>query len=207
MTATLSTPAPTRPLVRIRRAPALDPPSDDDRRADDHPVCPGQLALFTSVHGAQVGSGHAVRTRQRRGEARRVALATDDPTPPRAIPAGTSSSAATPPIQVAASRFVAGCVEVLNGFRPVGHLRALTAPVEFTAVAKQLTRRAMRVRMPGRDAAIPERLGLRRLRVFEQPTGVAEAVAVLQRGEKSWAMALRFEQRRGRWLCTLLEVI
>jgi hypothetical protein len=111
------------------------------------------------------------------------------------------------PAQVAASRFVAACVEVLNGFRPIGHLRALTTPFEFTGVTAQLTRRTVRVRMPGRDRSSQERVRVRRLRVFEQRTGVAEAVAVLRHGETSWAMALRFEHRRGSWLCTLLEVI
>ncbi|MCW2642645.1 MAG: hypothetical protein JWP76_4951 [Dactylosporangium sp.] len=48
---------------------------------------------------------------------------------------------------------------------------------------------------------------MRRLRVFEQRTGAADAVVVLCHGESSWAMALRFEHRRGSWLCTLLQVI
>jgi hypothetical protein len=52
-----------------------------------------------------------------------------------------------------------------------------------------------------------ERVSVRRLRVFEQRTGAADAVVVLRHGESSWAMALRFEHRRGSWLCTLLQVI
>jgi hypothetical protein len=215
MTATLSSPGATRPLVRIRRAPALEPPADDDRRADDHPVCAGQLALFTSVHGRSdnprdngprdngprdnrsggnvpAGGGGAAAARTGPASAQPATGATLQP----------SASA-----QVAASRFVATCVEVLNGFRPAGHLRALTTPFEFAAVTTQLTRRAVRLRMPGRAPGGRERLGVRRLRVFEQRAGVAEAVAVLGHGETSWAMALRFEHRRGSWLCTLLEVI
>ncbi|NJC71555.1 hypothetical protein HC031_17780 [Planosporangium thailandense] len=109
--------------------------------------------------------------------------------------------------QIAAARFVSACVEVLNGFRPVSHLRALTTPVEFADVATQLTRRTVRVRIPDRSRAGQERVRLRRLQVFDQPTGVAEAVAVLRHGDTAWAMALRFEQHGGSWLCTLLEVI
>src|SRR5262249_15541000 len=116
-----------------------------------------------------------------------------------------SGSAASVTASVAANRFVAVCVEVLNGFRPATHLRALTTPSDYSTVVKQLTRRTARVRM----SAAPDsgRVGLHRVRVFEQRTGVADAVAVLRRGEASWAIALRFERRRGAWLCSLLEVV
>ncbi|MGC9666830.1 Rv3235 family protein [Planosporangium sp. 12N6] len=223
MTAILSSPGPAPAPVRIRRAPALEPPVDDDRRADDHPVCTGQLALFSAASGprgtAPTGTpdptGDPDRTRTTAGTATAAAQRPSSP------PAGSA--------QIAASRFVAACVEVLNGFRPVGHLRALTAPLEFTAVTTQLTRRAVRLRLPGRapggparlgnttgpgsparagNTTGPARVGIRRLRVCQQHAGVAEAVAVLGHGETSWAMALRFEyHRHGSWLCTLLEVV
>jgi hypothetical protein len=259
MTAILSSPGSAQPLVRIRRAPALEPPADDDRRADDHPICAGQLALFTSIHGVRARTGHADTASARdpgtasarqgtasagyqgtasagyqgtasagyQGTASARRAQARQPTAPASLSAsghgsvttaacpagpatgapGSGNPAASAPAQVAAGRFVAACVEVLNGFRPVGHLRALTTPFEFTGVTTQLTRRAVRVRMPGRDRAGQERVSMRRLRVFEQRTGVAEAVAVLRHGETSWAMALRFEHRRDSWLCTLLEVI
>jgi hypothetical protein len=63
-------------------------------------------------------------------------------------------------------------------------------------------------RAPGRRGQVAAgRVDVRRIRVFEQRSGVAEAVAVLRHGETAWAMALRFERRRGNWLCTLLEVV
>ncbi|HEV7896467.1 MAG TPA: Rv3235 family protein [Planosporangium sp.] len=197
MTATLSSPGSPPPLVRIRRAPAFEPPTDDDRRPDDHPVCAGQLALFTSVHGIRARDGAPA------GRAGTSASAGST----RSTGTAGASSSASAPAYIAASRFVSACVEVLNGFRPAAHLRALTTPLEFTGVTTQLTRRAVRLRMPGRDPAGRERVGVHRLRVFEQRAGVAEAVAVLGNGEASWAMALRFENRRGSWLCTLLEVV
>ncbi|GII23579.1 Rv3235 family protein [Planosporangium mesophilum] len=191
MTATLTTPGPPRPLVRIRRAPALEPPADDDRSSDDHPVCPGQLALFLSVHGSRDDTGARDGAGARSG------------TDARKEPGAEDGSAATPPpAHAAVSRFVAACVEVLNGFRPAAHLRPLIPTERFAGVMTQLTRRAVRLRMPGR-----ERIVVRRLRVCEQRAGVAEAVAVLGTGEASWAMALRFEYRGGSWLCTLLEVV
>jgi hypothetical protein len=307
MTAALSSPRPTRPLVRIRRAPALEPPTDGDRRADDHPVCAGQLALFTSLGGPSAASARhgdgARRLRASPGRAGSTAglagrapaggggvAADDGPATATGVMAGagpatgvmsdagpaTATGAAGPPTaptvtappagdgpsasaaaQIAASRFVACCVEVLNGFRPAGHLRALTTPFDYATVATQLTRRTVRLRMPAgsgpvlaagrtpggivagsgtptgavagsrtptgavagsrtpaanrapgrRGQVAAGRVDVRRIRVFEQRSGVAEAVAVLRHGEAAWAMALRFERRRGNWLCTLLEVV
>jgi Family of unknown function (DUF6459) len=254
MTATLSAPSSTSRFVRIRRAPTLEPPADDDRRYDDHPVCTGQLALFTSIQSARTGAGLTVSAAGPVPQVGGAARPTGSPAPraegppPGAVgpgaqsvagaagpggpaagpgdlaarpdpagpdpagpdpaagprntlagPAGTTPMAA----QIAAGRFVAACVEVLNGFRPAAHLRALTTPFDYAAVVKQLTRRA-RIRVP---AAPGSRVGLHRVRVFEQRAGVAEAVAVLSDGNVAWAIALRFEHRRGTWLCNLLEVV
>jgi hypothetical protein len=201
MTATLSAPSSTSCFVRIRRAPAVEPPADDDRRRDEHPVCTGQLALFTSIQSARTGPATAVPeggAGQR--EARTPAGAAGAPVPGRSPHAAGNPVAA----QVAAGRFVSACVEVLNGFRPVGHLRALTTPFDYAAVVKQLTKRA-RLRVPAAPGGT--RVGLQRVRVFEQRAGVAEAVAVLRHGNVTWAIALRFEYRRGTWLCNLLEVV
>ena len=60
MTATLNAPSSTSCFVRIRRAPTVEPPADADRRRDDHPVCAGQLALFTSIQSARAGAGSTV---------------------------------------------------------------------------------------------------------------------------------------------------
>jgi hypothetical protein len=276
MTATLSAPSSTSRFVSIRRAPTLEPPADDDRRRDDHPVCTGQLALFTSIQSARTGGGLTVSATGPVAQVGGAARPTGSPVPgaerplpgavapgavgpgavgpgavgpgavgPGAVgpgarsvagaagpgdpatgpdpaagsgnavagsgnavagsgnavagPAGTTPMAA----QVAAGRFVAACVEVLNGFRPAAHLRALTTPFDYAAVVKQLTHRA-RIRVP---PAPGSRVGLHRVRVFEQRAGVAEAVAVLSHGNVAWAIALRFEHRRGTWLCNLLEVV
>jgi hypothetical protein len=179
----------------------------------------------------------------------------------------------------------------LEGFRPVGHLRRLTVPTAFDAVAGQLGRPAARlghrpagetpagraddptaVRRPagaparpttgpvvrsaaggtggpvgttGRPQAVGasrppagtngrpqagtngrpqagangrlqavgagrpgvDRIRLRHLRVGEPRDGAVEAVAVLGRAGRSWALALRLEQREGAWLCTHVEVV
>jgi hypothetical protein len=200
MTATLSAPSSTSCFVRIRRAPTVEPPADDDRRRDEHPVCTGQLALFTSVQSARTGAATAVPEGGGGASQREVRTPANAPVP------GSSTRVAGNPVaaQVAAGRFVSACVEVLNGFRPVGHLRALTTPFDYAAVVKQLTKRA-RLRVPAAPGGT--RVGLHRVRVFEQRAGVAEAVAVLRHGNVTWAIALRFEHRRGMWLCNLLEVV
>ena len=241
-TRTPATPAP--PVVRIRRAPAYEPPTDDARRPDEHPVCPGQLALFTSV-GRRPGPRYPA---PRGTPAARRRLAADGwpaeaPYPPDAAPpyrptdglsrvparagaqppappptaaspagvpvVGSPARYAGPPVpgsaHAAAHRFVAGCVEVLNNVRPVRHLRTMTSPFEYGSMVSQLTRRAVRVRMPTRPAGQP--VALHCLRVFEQRSGRADAVAVLRSGDACWAMALHFERRHAGWLCTLLEVI
>ena len=57
-------------------------------------------------------------------------------------------------------RFVELCVEILNGFRPVAHLRAFAAPLDYPLMANQLTRRAVRLGLvPPRGTARVRTLG------------------------------------------------
>jgi hypothetical protein len=48
---------------------------------------------------------------------------------------------------------------------------------------------------------------LRRLRVTEPLPGIAEVVAVLDHGVGALALAMRLEARAGHWLCTLVQVV
>jgi hypothetical protein len=99
--------------------------------------------------------------------------------------------------------FLSLCLEVLNGFRPVTHLRPLTAPTEFSAVTEQVGRALDRIpRGSGRP-----RVRLRELRVCEPLPGIAELAAVLGHGDRAWAMALRLERRPTGWLCTFAQVV
>jgi hypothetical protein len=224
MTATLSPSGPPPLVVRIRPAPSFEPPADDTRHPDDQPDCAGQLALFTSLHreiDEPVARGVPARGVPGAGAGR--GGLPGNPTRPGVpagftrpgTPAGAGRRPGTgggPPTtadpQAAASRFVGVCVEILNGFRPVAHLRSLTTPFDYASVTRQLTRRAMRIRMPARrPRTAEEQVALLCLRVCELHGGVAEAAAVLHVNGASWAVALRFEQRRGSWLCTLLQVV
>jgi hypothetical protein len=53
----------------------------------------------------------------------------------------TTTIGVVPPVAASAQRYVRICLEVLNGFRPVSHLRTLGGPVEFSTVVSQLGRR------------------------------------------------------------------
>jgi hypothetical protein len=170
----------------------------------------------------------------------------------------------------AAHRYVGLCLEVLEGFRPVGHLRRFTVPATFDSVAGQLARPVARAGhqpssegtagrtdqafQPGRAVGAPgrpgagtaarpgataagqpragaaarpamgaagrpgagragltgtngDRIRLRRLRIAEPRDGAVEAVAVLNRAGRAWALALRLEYREDTWLCTHVEVV
>ena len=196
MTMTLVSPPAGRPAVRIRPAPPLEPPYDDEREPDSWPVCVGQLEIGAAV-----------------------TLACAPPRPPDEGARPTAPCPAAPPspeCRIAAQRFVSACIEALNGFRPVTHLRPLVAPLDFSNITDQLTRRAVRVRMAPQRGPVVSRTGrggarqqvaLRRMRVCEPRPGIAEAAAVVAHGDASWAMAVRLERRRGHWLCTLLQVV
>jgi hypothetical protein len=162
------------PVVAILPAPRLEPPYDDE------------LAPEPWLGGAAV---------QLPFELPEQRLAQPRPLAPPADPPGPTSEA-----RRAARRFVATSLEVLDGYRPSGHLRPLTSPLEFSQVAGELTRASRR-------GSPPPRTRLRELRVCEPRAGVAEIAAVLGRGSSVWAMAIRLERRHARWLCTAAIMI
>jgi hypothetical protein len=173
--------APTleRVAVRLRPAPPLEPPFDDEL---PEPLPSGITMLPLEW------------SRRRVPERRAVA---SQPVAPIESPA-----------RVAAHRFVGVCVEVLNGFRPVTHLRSLTAPTDLPAITDQLVRRTARVRLgqPARPAA-RHLVRVRCVRTCEPRDGVAEVAVVLAHGAATWAMAVRLERLEHRWLCRLIQVI
>jgi hypothetical protein len=113
------------------------------------------------------------------------------------------------PAQAAARRFIGVCVEILNGHRPINHLRAVVAASDLHLVTDQLVRRTNRAYLgrPGATSQRPHRVRLRALRVSEPVDGVAEIVAVLEYGANHWAMCARLERRSDTWLCTLVQVV
>jgi hypothetical protein len=149
-----------------------------------------------------------------------------DPTPTH-VPTPTDFAASAPaPVAPAESgpvarptgdgyratrRYLDLALEVLGGFRPIGHLRPLTDPVRFEQVARQLTRLGgPPLIRPGSGLArvTGDRVRLRHVRLCEVHENLVEGAAVIARGESVRAMTLRLERRQaGAWLCTHLAVL
>jgi hypothetical protein len=224
--------APEAPAVRVVPVPRSEPPTDEERESTGAEAPPmAALLLPLDLAGARVAQ-------DRRNEAVRAdAVASQGavPAPPatgvdRAVPLDVEPS----PARLATRRFLATCVEVIGGFRPVAQLRPLCFPERFADISERLgthpaTGPAWRSRGlayltarthgPERAALGPPRTGrvqqtgpgdrvfVRRVQICEAIDGVAEVAVVLARRDRVWAMALRMERRRGRWLCTHLEVL
>jgi hypothetical protein len=71
-------------------------------------------------------------------------------------------------------------------------------------VYEQVTGRAPA--QPGAQDAAPARALVRSVHVSEPADGVAEVSALVRRGVRCTAVALRLEGMDGRWQCTALEV-
>lgn len=210
------------PPIQVRPVPALDPPYDDEdarppylRLAGiagqatlplDWTPRPGRLSAAggrgqAAGERGQAAGGPGQAVGERGQAASPTAHAAKQVGP--AQPSPRSDGVHRSPARGAAMHFLSLCLEVLNGFRPPPHLRPLTAPSEFPALAQQVSRALDRIpRGPRRP-----RVRLRELRVCEPRPGVAEAAAVLGHGDRVWAMAVRLERRPAGWLCTFAQVI
>ncbi|MGA4726135.1 Rv3235 family protein [Micromonospora taraxaci] len=191
-------PGPSRPPVRLRPVPPVDPPYADETDGSYWPApTHGQLALdlFASTRP------DPVRPPERRAALRPV------PTRPTTHPAASLPGATAPESARAAHRFVGTCLEVINGYRSPAQVRALLDPPRAADLLAELARASVRTGAPRRRASRPA-VRLLRLRVCEPRETAVEAAAVLTgTAGRSWAMALRLEHRRGRWLCTALHVL
>lgn len=231
------------PGLRVHPVPPLEPPFDDERGAGVEP-CPGQLEVLGVLPTPAAARDRPVTLLPVSRAATTPAVPGTRLAPPPSDRAPTAARPATRPAtrsaaqpspaaaaHLATSRFIGACVEVLNGYRPVAHLRAVTSPGEYTVLADELMVRATGIRTRrlavraalgviggspappaggGPDAGgrgRPAAVVVRRLRVFEPREGVAEAAVVLGHGDRAWAMAVRLECRQGAWLCTRLQVI
>ena len=105
-----------------------------------------------------------------------------------------------------ARRFAQAVVEIVGGDRPVSQLLRWTD----RAVYADLHRRALLVARAGGHTPGQARVQPTTPRVLSVHTSfvddeVVEASAHVRYGERSRAVATRFERRDGRWLCTALE--
>jgi hypothetical protein len=132
---------------------------------------------------------------------------------PGAVVAGASAEA-----RLAVRRFVAVCVEVINGYRPAAHLRSLSVPGDAAGVVAQAMAATQRVaesrrstgratRGPSRHGRRPDPVAMHGWRLCEPRPGAVEAAVLLTTGERTWALALRLERRQQSWSATTLRLV
>lgn len=105
-----------------------------------------------------------------------------------------------------ARRFAQAVVEIVGGDRPASQLLRWTD----RTVYEDLQRRALLVgraggHVPGQARVQPVRPRVRSVHTCFVEQTVVEAGVHVRYGERSRAVAARFELRDGRWLCTALE--
>ncbi|BAL86100.1 hypothetical protein AMIS_8800 [Actinoplanes missouriensis 431] len=188
-----------RTTIHLRPLPRYEPPFDDELAPQVWSPPRQQLALDWSTpapppaqsEGGPTGGAASRSTGQPAG-------------PPAAEVPGASGDA-----KLAVRRFVHLSVEVLNGFRPAGHLRRLSLPSHAAdVVAAGLAgaqwvgqlRRAKKTRRPAPVAVL-------KVHLCEPRAGAVEAAVVLVTGERTWALALRMELHQQTWLATTLRLI
>ncbi|MEO3926048.1 Rv3235 family protein [Micromonosporaceae bacterium B7E4] len=122
-------------------------------------------------------------------------------------PVADAVAGATPEAKRAAKRFLDTCLEIVNGYRPAWHVRALASPPDAAGMVAQLASATSRLcgrRRPGQPV---HTVRLRRLRVCEPRPGVVEAAAVVGVAGRTWAMAFRIERRHGSWVGTAVALL
>jgi len=105
-----------------------------------------------------------------------------------------------------ARRFAQAAVEIVGGDRPASQLLRWTT----SEVYADLHRRALLVaraagQRPGTGRLTPVRPHVLSVHTTYVTALAAETSIHVRYGERSRAVAARFEQRRGRWLCTALD--
>jgi Family of unknown function (DUF6459) len=108
--------------------------------------------------------------------------------------------AALPAPRTWAGRVVQAIVEVLAGVRPATQLVRWTTD----EVYEEISARVLAGSYSNPDG--PPRGVVSSLHVSEPADGVAEVCALVRRGTRSTAVALRLEGMDGRWQCTALEL-
>jgi hypothetical protein len=103
-----------------------------------------------------------------------------------------------PEPQTWAGRVVQAIVEVLAGVRPASQLVRWTTEEVYDEISSLV------IPVRAADDRIPPRGVVRSVHVTEPADGVAEVCALVRRGARSSAVALRLEGLDGRWQCTAL---
>jgi hypothetical protein len=105
-----------------------------------------------------------------------------------------------PPVADHAAKLAQALVEVMGGTRPAPQVIRFVAPDIYSVLARRWLTASRRGLGGARRSVV------RRVRVFEPASGVAEVSAVIMREDRVTAMALRLEGFDGRWIVTALSV-
>lgn len=200
------------PLRRLP-TPSSEPPFDDERelrhaaRSADVTWLQGALALAPPVGAPDQPPPHAL---PRRTPLRLVPDLPDDEDAVHEVPCDDldlePACYPAPPVDRPwVGRLTQALLEVLAGERPHTQLLPWTSDRVFRAVTRRVTV-AARMRSTVVDLTRRPRLQLGSIRVTEPAAGVAEVCAVVRRGDRCQAVALRLEAWRGRWRCTAFEL-
>jgi hypothetical protein len=170
--------------LRLRSAPACDPPYDDE-----HPPewwGPAAVQPLLELPAPPAADRDPLRSAWRA------------PPEPKASAASTS----------AVTWFVNTCLEILNGYRPIGHVRMVAHPLAAPVVLEEMSQAVRRVRRAVRAAGGHQLVKLRIMRTCQPRPRVAELAVVVGLGSaRRWALAFRLEQVHGRWLCTAASLL
>jgi hypothetical protein len=175
------------PTLRLLRAPAIDPPYDDEV-GDQTTLVDGSLALAFPP-------GDAPRIPLRLVPPAAATL-DDDVDGPR-----PTSRADLPDPRPWTRRLAQAVVEILAGARPAAQL-ARYATLDVLDALEHSTGRLAR----GADGRVALRPIVASVHVSEPADGVAEACAVVDTGPRRRALAFRLEGLDGRWQCTELQL-
>jgi hypothetical protein len=176
--------APPRPRVTAFRAPDPEPPYDDEVPPVIAPGIRASLALAPW-----------------RAADQRVALRLVAEPEPDVEDDGAFDPVRTPRADLEdplprATMLARALLEALAGVRPLAQLTRWTTPEVFAQLEPLVAARGWR----------PWAATVRRVLVAEPVEGVAEVAAVVQRGPRAGALALRLEGLDGRWLVTALQL-
>jgi hypothetical protein len=173
----------------------LVPPADEPPTAGAATAAPGLTPAAPRTHVAPTAAPHPAAPQRLQPSAVRPAGRTALRT--RGVVPQLPSQPALPEPRQWAGRFIQALVEVLGGVRPATQLVRWTTDDVYA----DIRRRAEATR-----TATNTRGHVRSVHVGSPADGVAEVCALVQRGPRATAVALRLEGTEGRWQCTALEL-
>jgi Family of unknown function (DUF6459) len=190
---------------------SFEPPYDDEPGGEPILMTTGSLALALSL-GPRGGEAPALRLVTGGRKTARRPKPKASPVPPEAVddeppveptPIGPRTPrSALPPPRIFGARLVQSLVEATAGERPLAQLSPYLSRTVYHRLERYFAGTVRGSGQVGQD----NRSSIRSVRVFEPADGVAELAAVVRRGGRMAAIALRLEGVDGRWQCTALQI-